>query len=141
MIVAYTCLHKSTLLEDKPLAAKKKKVDVNSKQTRLKTKLRRDQSSVAAKNRQIRQEAIREQIQAKKIVEEIFKILTELKSKYRTLKPTQVQALRVRLQSLHKLLDKLVPNEQAIELRDPDGNNPVAGLAEAIRAAMGDEAE
>jgi len=86
-------------------------------------------ATVAAKNRKVRQEALREQLSAQGHVQHVIDIANKLTDQYINLETSQIQALRAAADIKLKLIGKYLPDLKAMELsNDPD--SPVNGMTD-----------
>lgn len=104
-------------------------------------------ATVAAKNKKIREEALREQLRQKGLHSKVIDIANKLDDQHLELESSQIQALRASAEIRLKLINKYMPDLKAVEMsQDPE--NPVADMSntdlnEAIKAltAKLDESE
>ena len=84
----------------------------------------RDTATAAAKNKRIRQEALRAQLASQKHVEHVVDILGKLKDESNEVEPQMVQRYKIVLDAKFKLIDKYLPTEKPTDLSvsDADGN-------------------
>ena len=92
--------------------------------------------TVASKNRRVRQEALREQLSKGKHVEHVIDIARKLYEPETALETIDVQRLKAAADIKLKLINKYIPDLKAVELSDPDGNNPLTGIASILQAAL-----
>lgn len=109
-----------------------------------------DNGKRAAQNRQIRREALRDQLKGIAYLTQIDRVEKELVSESDFLKKNRsvlsadgVGASNARIRSLVAVADlnfrrlaKVLPDLKSIELSDADGENPFNSLATALRAAV-----
>lgn len=78
-------------------------------------------ATAAAKNRKVRQEALRDQLAAQKHHEYVFDIAKKLQEQSEDLSATAISALKASAEIRVKLLNKYLPDLKAIEhSSDPD---------------------
>lgn len=88
-------------------------------------------ATVAAKNKKIRQEALRDQLSNQKLVEHVIDIAKKLNDQHLELDSTHIQALRASADIRMKLINKYLPDLKAIEhSNDPDA--PMGMTAEQL---------
>jgi len=81
-------------------------------------------ATAAAKNKAIRQEAIREQLSNGGHIQHVIEIATKLQGQHLELESSAIQALRAAADIKLKLINKYVPDLKAVEhSNDPD--NPI----------------
>ena len=81
----------------------------------------RDTATPAAKNKRIRQEAMREQLRAKGLETQVLKTAKKLHDEHNDLTPQSIQALKASADLRLKLINKYLPDLKATELSGPDG--------------------
>ena len=81
----------------------------------------RDTATVAAKNKRIRQEAMREQLRAKGLETQVLKTAKKLHDEGADLSPQHIQALKASADLRLKLINKYLPDLKATEISGPDG--------------------
>jgi len=81
----------------------------------------RDNSSLATRNRRIRQEALREQLQAKGLERHVLDIADKLQTEGASMEAQEIQALKASAELRLKLLNKCLPDLKATELSGPGG--------------------
>ena len=87
----------------------------------------RDTATSAAKNKRIRQEALREQLSKQGHVQHVVEISKKLSDQHLTLEATHISALKAAADIKLKLINKYIPDLKSVELsQDPE--NPVQGL-------------
>lgn len=79
----------------------------------------------AAKNRRIRQDALREQLSAKGLVQQVIEISNKLEEQHDSLESSHIQALKASADLKLKLVNKYLPDLKAVELTG-DENKPIA---------------
>ncbi len=85
-------------------------------------------ATVAAKNRAVRQEAIREQLTNGGHIQHVVDIATKLQKQHLELESSAIQALRAAADIKLKLISKYVPDLKSIEVsQDPE--NPIVDLS------------
>ena len=75
----------------------------------------------AAKNRTIRQEALREQLSKQKHIEQVIKNINKMEEQGVTMESTELQALKAATENRLKLVDKYLPSLKATELTGEAG--------------------
>jgi hypothetical protein len=81
----------------------------------------KDTRTRAQKNRDIRKDAMREQLKNQKLVEKVVEIAGKLKEEYMILEATQIQSLKASADLNIKLINKYLPDLKAVELTGEDG--------------------
>ena len=86
-------------------------------------------ATAAAKNKKIRQEALREQLSAQGHVQHVIDISNKLSDQHLELESSAIQALRASADIKIKLINKYLPDLKAIEhSNDPD--SPLNGMTD-----------
>jgi hypothetical protein len=80
-------------------------------------------ATVAAKNRKVRQESLREQLAAGGHVQHVIDISKKLSDQYTDLESSQIQALRAAADIKLKLIGKYLPDLKATEITGADGED------------------
>ena len=78
-------------------------------------------ATAAAKNKALRQNALREQLSNQKHVEHVIEISKKLHKQHIELEPSHIQALRAAAEIKLKLINKYLPDLKAMELSGPEG--------------------
>lgn len=78
-------------------------------------------ATVAAKNKKVRQEALREQLSNGGHVQHVIDIAKKLNEQHLELESSQIQALRASADIKLKLIGKYLPDLKAMELTGEDG--------------------
>ena len=86
-------------------------------------------NSRAAKNKQIRKEALRDQLSQQKHVEHVVEITNKISDLDNELDNLQVQRLKIAAELKMKLVNKYLPDIKAIELSGKDGGDLVINIA------------
>ena len=81
----------------------------------------KDTATPAAKNKRIRQEAMREQLRAKGLETHVIETAKKLYNEGADLSPSHIQALKASADLRLKLINKYLPDLKATELSGPDG--------------------
>lgn len=84
-------------------------------------------ATVAAKNKKVREEALREQLRNKGLVQQVLEISEKLNNQYTELEATHINALKASAELKLKLVNKYMPDLKAIE-HSQDPENPIAEL-------------
>ncbi len=87
--------------------------------------------SFAKKNKEIRQEALREELKAREYLRQLQDIDETLKKNYKDITPAEVSALRLRADINFKRLDKVLPNLSSVEMTADITVNNERELSEA----------
>ena len=86
-------------------------------------------ATVAAKNRKIRQEALRELLSNKGLAQQVIEISEKLEKHYTELESSHIQALKASAELKLRLVNKYLPDLKAMELsNDPD--SPVGNMTD-----------
>ena len=93
----------------------------------------RDNTSIATRNRRIRQEALREQLQAKGLEQHVLEIANKLQSEGASMESQEIQALKASAELRLKLLNKCLPDLKATELSGPDGEGVPVDLTWKVK--------
>lgn len=93
----------------------------------------RDTATPAAKNKRIRQEAMREQLRAKGLETQVLKTAQKLHDEGEDLTPTHIQALKASADLRLKLINKYLPDLKATELSGPDGEKLELDLVWSVK--------
>ena len=80
------------------------------------TDRKRDTATARDKNRRIRKEALREQLQAQGHVQHVFDIAKKLQDEYISLESSQISALKSAADIKLKLINKYLPDLKAVEV-------------------------
>lgn len=95
----------------------------------------RDSATAAAKNKRIRQEALRDQLSNGGHVQHVVEIARKLNDEHLSLESTHISALKAAADIKLKLINKYIPDLKSIELsQDPD--NPIESLSSLELAAQ-----
>ena len=87
-------------------------------------------ATVAAKNKAVRQEALREQLSKGKHVDHVIEIAKKLNDQHLTLETSHIAALKASADIKLKLINKYVPDLKSMELsQDPE--NPIGESSDA----------
>jgi len=88
----------------------------------------RDTATAAAKNKRIRQEALREQLSKGKHVDHVVEIARKLNDDHLSLESTHIAALKASADIKLKLISKYIPDLKSVELsQDPE--NPMVDMS------------
>ena len=82
-------------------------------------------ATVAAKNRKVRQEALREQLANKGLAQQVLEIANKLRDQHLSLESSHIQALKSSAELKLKLLNKYLPDLKAVEMTGEDGGDLV----------------
>ena len=82
----------------------------------------------AAKNKKIRQEALREQLSSQGHVQHVIDIAGQLQKHHKELESSAIQALRAAADIKLKLIGKYMPDLKAVE-HSQDPENPITELS------------
>lgn len=85
-------------------------------------------ATAAAKNKAIRQEALREQLSKGKHVDHVIDIANKLNDQHLNLEATHISALRAAADIKLKLIGKYIPDLKAVE-HSQDPENPITELS------------
>jgi hypothetical protein len=86
-------------------------------------------ATVAAKNRKVRQDTLRELLSNKGLAQQVIEIATKLENQHLELEASHIQALRASADLKLRLVNKYLPDLKAMELsNDPD--SPVGGMSD-----------
>jgi len=85
-------------------------------------------NSRAAKNKQIRKEALRDQLSQQKHVEHVIDIADKLADLDISLDNTDIQRLKAAADIKARIINKYLPDQKAVELSGKDGNDFVIKL-------------
>ena len=88
-------------------------------------------ATTAAKNKKIRQEALREQLANKGLVQHVIDIANKLSDQHLELESSHIQALRASADIRMKLINKYLPDLKAIE-HSNDPESPMGMTAEQL---------
>jgi len=77
----------------------------------------------AAKNRAIRQEALREQLSKQKHIEQVVKNIKKFEEQGAAMEPQEVQSLKVATDTRLKLISKYLPDLKSTELTGEGGGD------------------
>lgn len=77
----------------------------------------------AAKNKAIRQEALREQLSAQGHVQHVIDIASKLNEGHLSLESSAIQALRAAADIKLKLINKYLPDLKSVEMTGEDGKD------------------
>lgn len=86
-------------------------------------------ATVAAKNRKVRQEALREQLSNGKHVDHVIDIAKKLKDQHLELDTSHIAALKASADIKLKLINKYIPDLKAVE-HSQDPENPITELGD-----------
>ena len=84
---------------------------------------KRDTANVAAKNKRIRQEALREKLAAGGLVQQVLETAKKLHDGHMDLEPSQIQALKAAAELRLKLVNKYLPDLKAVEIEGNVSND------------------
>lgn len=73
-------------------------------------------ATAAAKNKKIRQEALRDQLSAQGHVQHVVDIATKLREQYQSLESGHIQSLKAAADLHCKMINKYLPDLKAIEI-------------------------
>lgn len=82
-------------------------------------------ATAAAKNRKIRQEALRDQLQAQGHLQHLVDIATKLREQHIDLEATSITSLKAAADLHCKMINKYLPDLKSVEITG-DEDNPVA---------------
>ena len=85
-------------------------------------------ATAAAKNKKIRQEALREQLSKGKHVDHVIEIAKKLNDQHLSLESTHIAALKASADIKLKLINKYVPDLKAVE-HSQDPESPITELS------------
>jgi len=88
----------------------------------------------AAKNRQIRQDALREQLSNKGLVQQVLEAATKIEKQAGVMESSELQALKTAAELRLKLINKYLPDLKATELTG-EGGDAIA-IAEVTRRVI-----
>jgi hypothetical protein len=91
----------------------------------------RDTATAAARNKRIRQEALREQLSNQKHLEHIVDILAKIQDEATSIDANMMQRYKIVLDAKFKLVDKYLPTEKPTSI-EGDLNVGVMSLADII---------
>ena len=111
-----------------------------------KSESKRSDNEARDNRRQDRADELRERLQGvayltqiEKAVKQLTNIGNTLKRHQKTMQPHEVAVIKTRISAIKlaaeinfRRLAKLLPDLRAVEFTDPDGNNPLSGLVDAI---------
>ena len=80
-------------------------------------------ATVAAKNKAVRQEALREQLQQKGLHTQVLVIADKLQDQYLELETSHIAALKAAADLKMKLINKYMPDLKSSELTGADGKD------------------
>ena len=83
----------------------------------------RDSATAKNRNRRIRQEALREQLQAQGHVQHVVDILEDLNNEAKDIDQAMVQRKKIVLDTKLRLINKYLPDTKSVEIVDEDGND------------------
>lgn len=84
-------------------------------------------STVAAKNKKVREEALREQLRNKGLAQQVLEIANKLEKQHLELETSHINALKASAELKLKLVNKYMPDLKAVE-HSQDPENPIAEL-------------
>ena len=84
---------------------------------------KRDTATVAAKNKRIRQEALREQLAGKGLAQQVLVTAKKLHDEHLNLEASQIQALKASAELRLKLVNKYLPDLKAVEIEGNVSND------------------
>jgi len=76
-----------------------------------------------AKNRKLRQDALREMLSKKCTVQQVLGNIQKMEEQGETMDPQGLTALKYATDTRLKLINKYIPDMKSIEVVDEDGNN------------------
>jgi hypothetical protein len=88
----------------------------------------------AAKNRAIRQEALREQLSKQKHIEQVVKNIIKMEQQSASMEATELQAIRAATETRLKLVNKYLPDLKSTEFTG-EGGGAIA-IAEVVRTIV-----
>lgn len=91
-----------------------------------------DTRNNATKQRQMRQEAMRDQLRAKGLEQHVLDCATKLHDEYRKLEASQIQALKASADLRLKLMNKYLPDLKAVEHSVDQGDNVLSAILKEI---------
>lgn len=86
-------------------------------------------ATVAAKNKKVREEALREQLRQKGLHTQVINIAEKLCKEHLSLESSHIQALRASADLKMKLINKYMPDLKATELSN-DPESPIGGMSD-----------
>ena len=86
-------------------------------------------ATVAAKNKKVREEALREQLKNKGLVQHVIEIAKKLDDQHLALEATHISALKASAELRLKLINKYMPDLKAVE-HSQDPENPIVELGD-----------
>jgi hypothetical protein len=89
-------------------------------------------ASIADKNRNIRKEALREQLSNGKHVQHVIEISNKLNDSYLELESANIAALKASADIKLKLINKYLPDLKAVEMTGPDGKDLIPAAIKVI---------
>lgn len=93
-------------------------------------------NSRAAKNKQIRKEALRDQLSQQKHIEHVVDITEKLSKLENEFDNLEVQRLKIAAELKLKLINKYLPDLKAVELTGKDGSDFVIRLTKDDNAVL-----
>ena len=93
-------------------------------------------NSRAAKNKQIRKEALRDQLSQQKHIEHVVDITNKLSKLENEFDNLEVQRLKIAAELKLKLINKYLPDLKAVELTGKDGSDFIIRLTKDDNALL-----
>ena len=93
-------------------------------------------NSRAAKNKQIRKEALRDQLSQQKHIEHVVDITEKLSKLENEFDNLEVQRLKIAAELKLKLINKYLPDLKAVELTGKDGSDFIIRLTKDDNAVL-----
>lgn len=88
----------------------------------------KDTATAAARNKRIRQEALREQLAAQGHVQHAVDLISKLSNESQEIDANMVNRMRIALDGHFKLIDKYLGNIKSVELTGEDGGPVTLGI-------------
>jgi len=93
-------------------------------------------ATAAAKNKKIREQALRDQLSQKQLHTQVINIANKLDEQHLNLEATHISALKASAELKLKLINKYMPDLKAVE-HSQDPENPIAELGDTeLRAQI-----
>lgn len=91
-----------------------------------------DTRNNATKQRQMRQEAMRDQLRAKGLEQHVLDCATKLHDEYKELEASQIQALKASAELRMRLMNKYLPDLKSVEHSVDQGDTVMSAILEQI---------
>ena len=92
-------------------------------------------ATVAAKNKKVREQALRDQLSQKQLHTQVIRIADKLDNQHLELEATHISALKASAELKLKLINKYMPDLKAVELsQDPE--NPITAMTDSELSAQ-----